>query len=535
MRKLYNVSVVSKRLELPEKSWPYDSYTGLNHQFASDIDSPQRNMFYSGSDITTSSEDSTSQSSENWEYIDDDLIITGENTVYSISQGITYFVDEEGNFFFAGVGKVKSERGFEKRTLNDITKESSSSENRFSSKVFNDEYQDEQVNLEPYDMEQLEVDEEGNIVLPDSDLKDADLEFSTNITEAKSNTNLDTLAGSSSDHGNIFLPFSSVQASTLPSNTLESGTSGPILSYNETEGLTIPSDSGNYDEYLYDANQDELTENNVLSASTISETIPSLMSLLPGDDGIDIDIEDYDDDVSDVNIGDYDEFDEELYRHFSRSDMLPNFGSSTSTTMNTRIASLNGPSSDSRTSFNVRTNPESSTGAFTSTISSSVLNASDQSNSSIPPKRPVRPFEIFDFDGLINDKTTLDMPRHNLFIRKQSQEKFETDKSSKKVTLSKHTSKDFAAELGITEDQLKKMERKPSGVSVPSSVTFNDRRKSHIRSVVENVISRTPQHRSRSKTVGSTEILGNNTKQDVKNVHISGPLFSENSLGWDDV
>lgn len=455
LKNLYKRTNCAQRMHLTEKNWP-EIPTFYSHHMNGSTDSPMRNMFYSGSQFSDS--DTTEEDSHSAEYIDDDLIITGENTVYSISQGITYYVDEDGNFFFAGVGKDVHTSEPEKleKIIHDKT-ETVTVEPILP--YYNEKDDDLTDETEPFDMGELEVDEDGNIALPESDLENTILQVASDREEIRSRSPIGTNDGSYLQHQipNIF-PSVTSNSAHVNSDTMATAVTQTLLSSNGSGGiLDLTGNNGTYDEYLYDATQDEIDDPPIITNSGLEEFSSGHISSIDLDDEIDIDIEDYDDDVSDVNVGDYDEFDEEMYRHLSRSDILQNFGSGSSTGLASRLASLQGTSTDSGTSFNMH-NVGSYIGAHTSTLSSNGRNPSDNSYGGVPPKRPERSSLVFDFNGLY-DETPLLNRSASMVSPSQTPEKHTGSKRT-----SRNLSKEFAAELGITEEQLKTMERHPSAV-----------------------------------------------------------------------
>ncbi|CDO91740.1 unnamed protein product [Kluyveromyces dobzhanskii CBS 2104] len=468
LKKLYRKTNSMERLHFTEKNWPEMVFPHQHHEHGS-TDSAIRNVFYSGSHFSSS--DTSEEHSDNTDYIDDDLVITGENTVYSISQGITYYVDEEGNFFFAGVGKDIHADKTERPDTNNTSKETRSEEPIEA--YHSDKGNHGAIDTNDFGSEELAIDEDGNIALPVSDfevddegnieLPVSDLEntvfhqTSTDSYNSHNPSRTDTFNGSylREQDKNIFPPADINSASINP-EAMATVVTQTLLSSNGSAGmLDLTGNNGTYDEYLYDAAQDELDDPHVFNGSGLEDFSAGRISSFDLSDEIDIEIEDYDDDVSDVNVGDYDEFDEEMYRHLSRSEILPNFGSDSSTGVMTQVTSLHGNSTNSALSFNMH-NTGSYLGAHASTLSSTGRNTSENSHRGVSPKRPDRPLEVFDFNDFYDQDRLLD--------RKMSVPSSTNtpEKHSRSKRTSRNLSKEFASELGITEEQLKAMERHPS-------------------------------------------------------------------------
>ncbi|KAL2709722.1 hypothetical protein KLU848_1636 [Kluyveromyces marxianus] len=457
--RLYKVTKASERLKLPEKDWP-EIVVPYNHRDSGSIASGPKNIFYSGSH--SSGSDSTGSALDNNEYIDEDLVITGENTVYSISQGITYYIDAEGNFFFAGVGKDPPIR----KSIHELGVASDipvSQNIEKSIPSFNGEdaihIPEESASL---NLEDLEVDEDGNVALPESDLEKTILQHvSSESNMAVSMSPMDTMHNDNLQQVQAMFPLSSSSDEHVYTDTdaLVTTVTKTLLSSNGSAGiLDLAGKSGTYDEYLYDAAQEDIDDPLALKNSIAGDYNSRGVSSIDIQDQMDIDIEDYDDDVSDVNVGDYDEFDEEMYRHLSRSDLLPNFGGE-SLIQGSNLTSVLDNSTDSGISFNMHSNLGSYGEARTSTISSSnVPHVVAQSDKATIPKRPERPSVVFSFGGMYDRTSVLDNDSSLVNPFENNTE----EKKSKSKRNSRNLSKEFAAELGITEAELKAMERHPS-------------------------------------------------------------------------
>ncbi|CDF89881.1 ZYBA0S05-03906g1_1 [Zygosaccharomyces bailii CLIB 213] len=254
--------------------------------------------------------------------ISDDLIITGENTMYSTVHGLEYFIGDDGAFYYAGNRQVSDESG----TTKDDTGELDNLDNYIYTAS-----EDLSIPMsagQQVDMSSLEVDEEGNFVLSSDEFCESFHEDSggsgsgaknSETVESYNNNHLYKMIKTSDeeDNGpNILSTSDGVIRESSGGDTSEdsmgyyNNLESPVLpdhcystpymigtSTDDTNnGLTdLPSD---FDDYVYREGEGDGT----------------FMS-----DFDDVCIEDIDDGkVDDLQIDDFDELDEEMYQRLSK-------------------------------------------------------------------------------------------------------------------------------------------------------------------------------------------------------------------------
>lgn len=254
--------------------------------------------------------------------ISDDLIVTGENTIYSTVHGLEYFIGDDGAFYYAGNRQVSDESG----TTKDDTGELDNLDNYIYTAS-----EDLSIPIsagQQVEMSSLEVDEEGNFVLSSDEFCESLHEDSggsgsgaknSETVESYNNNHLYKMTRTSDEEDNnpnlLSTSDDIIKESSGgdPSedsmgycNNLESPVlpdhyySTPYMIGTSTDdtnnGLTdLPSD---FDDYVYREGEDD--------GAFIS-------------DFDDVCIEDIDDGkVDDLQIDDFDELDEEMYQRLSK-------------------------------------------------------------------------------------------------------------------------------------------------------------------------------------------------------------------------
>lgn len=260
--------------------------------------------------------------------LSDDLVVTGESTVYSTLHGLEYFVDDEGQFHYAGNRQLSGESGTTKGENGEI-------DNLDNYMYTGSEEISMPVSEAPeLDMNGMEIDEEGNFVLINN-------EFYDNLQNGRSgsgNNNSDTVESYNNNH---------LYKMTRNSDT-EKFTENGLLSNNEGSAEIHEFDTGveseyvvpdliqnhyslepvtGYDEYYAapytirssteDANNNGLTDLPLDFDEYMYREDDSDAPYISDFD--DVRIEDIDDGkVDDLQIDDFDDLDEEMYQRLSK-------------------------------------------------------------------------------------------------------------------------------------------------------------------------------------------------------------------------
>lgn len=249
--------------------------------------------------------------------IGEDLIITGENTVYSTVHGLEYFVDEDGSFYYAGAVNSNNKE-------DEIITEGSGYTENINDYLYsaNEDRSAVTIGASSYEIGSLEVDEDGNFVLPvtnlEKELGGIDTDNSDTV-ESYNNNNLyklrkTLLSDEMDNNGNIMSDnvaggpnstnsYESNHAHFINENSIDIGNSGnnskkniSSSSNSDSNGLMyLPMDIDNFDEYMYQERDEHFQGH------------------------LDVEIDDIDDDhVADVQIDELDELDEEMYKRLSK-------------------------------------------------------------------------------------------------------------------------------------------------------------------------------------------------------------------------
>lgn len=267
--------------------------------------------------------DAASASSHSRFSLPEDLLITGENTVYSVSHGLQYYVAEDGSFYYAGALQSTSEE-------NDTTKADTADVEDVNDYLYSAEQEGSVATTghTSCDIGSLQIDEDGNFVVSDptsgeedqgfTSSNSATVEFYNNNNLYKMTKTLDSDETSNSKflkhlgheemsgagmgqehyHGSFEFPAQewlskdTEQPGTFPSGSVF-GFYGSDSSNNIAQSL--PNENC-IDEYLYvGADNDSLL-----------------------DSPLGVQIEEIDDDAVDVHVEDLDELDEEMYKRRSK-------------------------------------------------------------------------------------------------------------------------------------------------------------------------------------------------------------------------
>lgn len=243
--------------------------------------------------------------------VPDDLIITGENTVYSTSHGLEYFVDSEGNFYYSGTNEhfTSDENG----TTKDEEFEETENTEDIDDYLYIEDQERSIITADEnsYNVGSLELDEDGDYVVEDINISEKNFSAGTNNSntiESYNNSNLYQLAKASPhyerNHHNT--------DSNTPGFTGSNSDSGHHLS---TESNQAP---------LYVNGSGESYNQDTKDLARLAVSVDDIDEFLyndddDGDDPLDIEIDDIDDGgVADIHVDELDELDEEIYKRLSK-------------------------------------------------------------------------------------------------------------------------------------------------------------------------------------------------------------------------
>lgn len=566
LNRLYRRDRVKRHINLHEKKWSDDDYYAYyvrkfseSSEFSSHDPEKQLGGPF-GDEI----------SSDNME--DNDLIHIEGRLFYSQSTGLTYFVDDVGNFFYAGMNG----------SLDGSTNKTTSSNN--GALIDNesiDEYLYEnesgkrsiQSAQSVPDSHAIEVDEDGNVVLPVSDLEDQqDDNHNTDTIESYNNNQYYKMTGLlSNGHSELHTDLGTTGVDFI--NPLEGATGTlPISSDGSNPIIQLPAEHEDLEDYYYHLQQQDQgnKQHKVTSSGSGSEDDVRDYDVDDDDYG-DIDHDD-DDDVDDVHVGELDELDEEMYRRLSTISGLHTVSSSSNTyhsilahqnlkkrqlSDGTSVPSFTHSSSLGGTSFSdnlyAATNSTPSLLANTPYTTHVSVHADHsphletppivQSKHKVKPKRPKRPSSIISLEKS-DDILSSDIARAAV----ESTSRYY--KSTSRVDATKYNSTIFWDKGVASTDGAGDIRCRSTSHLDGVQVSGNFEKGGHKRSRKNTRVSKNSTKRfSITNTVsasiktkvksGHKRSLSSNdvgprghTKQDLKNIRISGPLFTENSLGW---
>ncbi|AGO12674.1 AaceriADR200Cp [[Ashbya] aceris (nom. inval.)] len=551
-RRLYRVNRIKSKIVLGEKKIPPSLGLFYSHQFNNRLSDLKPSALYDGD---PEKQDGTatdgSSGSVHGYATDDDIIVTGENTVYSLSQGIAYHIDEEGNYYYAGIDPFTD--AFEQEA--DCLYHESDVE---SVNVNNLEHLSS-------DIKEENIDNEGNIELYDSDFDHTSIDQVPKAAEAieKYNNNqyykMNTLITDSSNCQGNTVALSSDYGTT--SVHVEDVSNENSLGFIRLQG-DIPE---NYDDYLYEGDEDDF-ENDSSAAAQLTHVSSLAQQGMQPHTAPDAEYEDFDfargeddDDVSDVMLGDFDELDEEMYRHLSMINAFDSrYGGFTNiaaqdssvyqrtfqpgnTTLSKGSSSnyngtyphvmmqyntMNTSTTDSGCTFPSGALPGTTT-YFTNTFNTAGSSSHASGRTPAPPLRPQRPPSLFNFDefSVTVQETTTAVAERNTMLR-----------SSSKTDLSA-----VASASNRLSSTLWDLEKAAPEYHAPSSGGTGSKGSSD-----GGRPSRSPSARKRRRHSWKNIVTGVRSSKSFSNVHpkptsrkgkisklrISGPIHTEHSLGW---
>ncbi|AET39140.1 Hkr1p Ecym_4060 [Eremothecium cymbalariae DBVPG len=337
LKRLYKVSKIRSKIVLREKSIPNNLGISYNHQFNDRLSDLKTDAFYDGDPERNFNSQSTNSSSNHDSvpdsFTDDDMIVTGENTVYSLSQGITYHIDEEGNYYYARINPFSN--SFEPEA--DIMYQESGGE---TININEAQYMSSGIDLE-------DIDQEGNIEISELEFHHPELlshlQKDDGIIEHYNKNqyyNMSTIVTESSNPQCNTVGLSSEPGMSVNVEDLSNENS---VGFIRLHG----SSSDNYDDYLYEGDEDDIelvnddaiaipistSRGSVTRSLIITEPsgfrlgeVEAIEEIMPECDEFtdaDYDKDPTEDsngdenDVSDIMVEEFDALDEEMYRHLS--------------------------------------------------------------------------------------------------------------------------------------------------------------------------------------------------------------------------
>ncbi|QLQ78292.1 hypothetical protein HG537_0A05390 [Torulaspora globosa] len=219
-----------------------------------------------------------------------DLVVTGDNTVYSVSHNLEYYVDQDGSFYYAGAMDSTTDG-------NESTKHTSPDMEDIDDFLYSAEQEPASlaINETSYDIGSLEIDDEGNFIVSDPSEEVEPIVLQTDNSEtvqSYNNRNLYKMTESTNSYENS----SEARQTNDPSDPFEAQNHGSYFTDNNDNVIQYIPDGDSIEEYLYDGPTD------AFSASGSPE----------------VQIDEMDDDVIDIHVKDLDELDEEMYRRLSK-------------------------------------------------------------------------------------------------------------------------------------------------------------------------------------------------------------------------
>lgn len=484
---------------------------------------------------------------------DDDLLAVGNGMFFSKSTGLTYHVDREGNFFYAGTAnkavlplKSKSTSKLEasnmvpngesdpKNEANEANEAKEEGEENEEKPCSNGEFRDDA------EVEEFDVDEDGNVELSVSDLERLSLdEHNSDTIESYNNQQYYKMKQllqnlNNDDIEGAFSTENEGAAGNISSTGNESKLM-PLSSESSKLLVQLSTDDDNLEEYFYS----EEAQLEGIGKTTSPQPEPESEDNDDVEDfNIDSDSEEGGEDVNDVHVGEFDELDEVMYRRFSSASGLTRFqgGSSSSNTFISLMQQRNSNMLPFSTHALGSTSSEGYHGITASDgLQTDSSNFASQSSPEDPvellgskppmsashtksaPKRPNRPSSIISLEkdsiiGQAHSKAALNTVRRPKIQphQKPSNPRETAGPSSRHET------------IAVERTQNIKISKKEKS-----------RRSSFRKSVAETLHSAnvfSGSTRGRSSTLNDVGPRGH-TREELNKIRISGPIYSENSLG----
>lgn len=236
----------------------------------------------------------------------DDLIVLGENTVYSVAHDLEYYVAEDGSFYYAGALDSTTDG-------NESTKQASADLEDIDEFLYSADQEESSVAIDGthFDLGSLEVDDEGNFVLSDASLEMEPTAVGTHnseTVESYNNRNLYKMMQVANSPGEADQKFSEAMHPTNTWGISDSSRPAQASDY----GPLRRSPHG-----FYSSDSSHNFAQSILGGESIDDYLYNGPIGSDWADGLQID--EIDDDVVDVHINDLDELDEEMYRRLSKS------------------------------------------------------------------------------------------------------------------------------------------------------------------------------------------------------------------------
>lgn len=253
----------------------------------------------------------------------EDLMITGENTVYSVSQGLQYFVAEDGSFYYAGPLQSTSEE-------NETTKGDSADIEDINDYLYSADQERSIITNEQSscDIGSLQIDEEGNFVVSDPSPNEEEHEFTSSNSatiELYNNNNLYKMTrtvNSNEISSPRYLDQDS-QGKISDAGTGQEGNPDFLSSTEQNWHNSSPDEFENLPGRSIFGFYGSDDSNNIVQSLPAGNCIDEYLYVSGDDDSLldsplGIRIEEIDDDAVDVHVDDLDELDEEMYKRRSK-------------------------------------------------------------------------------------------------------------------------------------------------------------------------------------------------------------------------
>lgn len=253
----------------------------------------------------------------------EDLMITGENTVYSVSQGLQYFVAEDGSFYYAGPLQSTSEE-------NETTKGDSADIEDINDYLYSADQERSIVTNEQSscDIGSLQIDEEGNFVVSDPSPNEEEHEFTSSNSatiELYNNNNLYKMTrtvNSNEISSPRYLDQDS-QGEISDAGMGQEGNPDFLSSTEQNWHISSPDESENFPGRSVFGFYGSDDSNNIVQSLPAENCIDEFLYVSGDDDSLldsplGVRIEEIDDDAVDVHVDDLDELDEEMYKRRSK-------------------------------------------------------------------------------------------------------------------------------------------------------------------------------------------------------------------------
>ncbi|SCU88943.1 LANO_0D03510g1_1 [Lachancea nothofagi CBS 11611] len=499
---------------------------------------------------------------------EDDLILVGDNIVFSKSTGLHYQVDDEGNFYYAGkAGESEpsvatNSKGAAGEALNHESYDGERN-SRARSQPPNDQPGSIRTmkSQRGSDLDELLVDEEGNVELSVLEFECLSLdEHNTDTFESYNNQQYYKL--------NRFLNMSDAAIEEADSNLKDVETKDQHIGpEGEIEPTPLSSESSNLigqlsvkddnlEDYFY--SEDGLRENLIVEpyleqhhgSDEAEENDENIEDDENDVEDLELDSdslgeEDDDDEVNDVHVGEFDELDEMMYRRLSSVSGLAGLlgGSSSSNTFKSgllvqhsgTIPSSHGNSRSASTASDEIFRSSNANKPQTRRTSGSASHSGQETarGNQAPPGRPPRPNSIISFEKSNIDEGNASMKNPAIAIASKDLRGRSKEKVSWQNT--GPSSSCVSGKPGLEKSEESEPQERSQSVSM--SRKEKSKRASFRLSVVGTLQSAKNFHhggRKRSSTVNDVGPHGH-TKNDLDKIRISGPISSENSLGWSQI